>query len=209
MTHNRGLVITREQLRRLLDAPGRARDRVQTYLLVFTAARMSEIQHLRWRDVDFDRREIGSRGKFGKTNVIPMHEQLYAALRRWQVEQRRESEQHPQLAAALADPERAYVLLTDAGKKLAHSTISKQLKWRAARVGLLAHADASSVGDENKSRISPHVLRRTFATLALNDGTPLEAIAEMLNHASIDTTRKHYAFTSSEKKRQTVAAFNV
>ena len=38
-------------------------------------------------------------------------------------------------------------------------------------------------------------------------GASLGDIAEVLNHASTDTTRKHYAFTSSERKRKIVQSF--
>jgi integrase len=50
----RGLVIEHEEVRTILDAPGKPRCRVQAFLLAFTLARMGSIVGLRWCDVDFE-----------------------------------------------------------------------------------------------------------------------------------------------------------
>jgi integrase len=209
--HRPGLTLTRDELRRFLDAPGRPRCRVIAYLYAFTAARSSQVRRLRWEDVDFERKEISfhTRSK-SKFNVVPLHPELDAALRRWKAQQEHAARRNERLAAALADPETAFVLLTYNGKPLAHSTPAKQLKWRAARVGVKPHRLAAVVGRENTSRVHPHALRRTWATRMLNEfNASLEDIADVLNHSSTDTTRKHYAFTSNERKRKTVASFAV
>lgn len=208
--HARGLTIKGDQLRRFLDAPGRERDRVQAHLLVFTAARSSEVRGLRWEDIDLAHNEIHFRAKMKKHNAVPVHPELRVALVRWKAAQAKAAETNSQIAAALSVPETAYVLLTATGKPLAHSTIAKQVKWRAHRAGLGLHTDGSKVGAENKSRLHPHALRRSWATVMLNSGqATLDEIAEILNHSSTDTTKKHYAFTSSSRKRRTAGAFNV
>ena len=48
------MFLTAEELRELLDAPGGARERIATYLLVYTAARADEIRRVRWSDVDLE-----------------------------------------------------------------------------------------------------------------------------------------------------------
>ncbi len=53
------------------------------------------------------------------------------------------------------------------------------------------------------------MLRRTFATILLNDGEHIDAVADALGHESVDTTRKHYAFASEERRRATIHAFRV
>lgn len=52
------------------------------------------------------------------------------------------------------------------------------------------------------SKITPHTLRRTRATLLLRDGGSLEDISVFLGHANIETTRKHYAFLSEDQKKK-------
>lgn len=209
--HQPGLTLTRDELRRFLDAPGRPRCRVLAYLYAFTAARSSQVRQLRWDDVDFERKEISFRTRSkSKYNVVPLHHELEVALKRWQAQQEHASRSNELLAKALRDPETAFVLLTRNGRPLAHSTPAKQLKWRAARAGVKPHRASAVVGCENKSRVHPHALRRTWATRMLNEfNASLEDIADVLNHSSTDTTRKHYAFTSNERKRRTVAAFAV
>lgn len=51
------------------------------------------------------------------------------------------------------------------------------------------------------SKVTPHTLRRTRATLLLRDGANLEEISVFLGHANIETTRQYYAFLSDEQKK--------
>ena len=204
-----GLTVGAEQLQQFLDAPGSERDRIQAYLFVFTAARAGELRSLRWRDVDWHNRELTFHGKGGKTNVIPMHDELVGALRRWLVAQRGQAETSPLIAAALHDEDTAFVLLTRAGRPVTVQTLGKQVKWRAARCDLLVHAPSDNRYRENKSSLHPHALRRSWATLQRRRGVALEDIADVLAHASTDTTRKHYAFPPSEAKRKTVKNFSL
>jgi integrase len=46
---------------------------------------------------------------------------------------------------------------------------------------------------ENRSEVSPHTLRRTFATDLLNRGVRLEVVSKLLGHASVAVTQKAYA----------------
>jgi integrase len=66
--------------------------------------------------------------------------------------------------------------------------------------------------DQNQGRrstaVSPHALRRSFATILLDQGHPIDAIADVLGHASIDTTRQHYAFASNARRRATILAYD-
>jgi integrase len=205
----KGLTLEAEQLRLFLDAHGSERDRVQAYLFVFTAARAGELRTLRWRDLDWHNREFIFRGKRGKTNIVPMHDELAGALRRWQVAQRRQAETNQLLANALAYDETAFVLLTRTGNQVTVGTLCKQVKWRAGRCGPLPHSPAEHVYHENKSHLHPHAIRRSWATLQRRRGVPLEDIADVLAHASTDTTRKHYAFPSDETKRRTLKSFSL
>jgi len=43
----------------------------------------------------------------------------------------------------------------------------------------------------------------------LNDGHHIDAVADVLGHVNVDTTRKHYAFASNARRRATIDAFNV
>ena len=205
----RGLSLTRHELRRFLDAPGTPRCRVQAYLQVYTAGRAASIGDILWTDVDFERNVIHLNAKNGKHYTLPIHPQLRAALLRWRHEQVENAESNPKVTRALENPETAWVLLTRNGKKLSHSTLGKQAKWRAARAGLYPHPLGASVSYENKSQLSPHALRRSFAVLMRSEGTALEDIAEVLNQIDLNTTRNHYAFTDTPRTRRTINSFTV
>lgn len=204
-----GLTITPEQVRLFLDAPGKARERVVAYFLVFLAARIGDLRGLLWSQVDLGSRIVHLTGKGGKTVAMPLHPALFLALKEWQAIQAREAERNDALRVALADPQTAFVFLSRNGRQLASSTFWKHVKWRAARAGILPHPDGSKVGSENTSALSPHALRRSWATIMRNNGVSLEDIADGLRHQYVDTTRRHYAFTEEPTRRRTMNSFQV
>ena len=145
------------------------------------------LRFLLWEDVDSDRDVIHFNAKFENDYTLPMHPQLKAALLRWREALSKQAERNlaraattsdPKkaakwrgLAVALSAPDTANVLLTYTGQPLCHTTVAKQAKWRAGRVGVLRHADPSKVGKENTSRVHPHAFRRTSSTLLREKGT--------------------------------------
>ncbi|GAA4940882.1 integrase [Nonomuraea thailandensis] len=89
---------------------------------------------------------------------------------------------HPQLKALLDDwlqhrPEglRSNLLFTDHGRPVNASRIETAVRNAADRAGL--------------GRVTPHQLRHTLATQAINRGMSLEAIAALLGHRSLSMTR--------------------
>jgi site-specific recombinase XerD len=201
-----GLHLTAQEVRALLDAPGDPRERIVTFLLVYTGARQNELRWLLWKDVDLQARTITVRGKGDKFRVIDIHPALMVELRRWWLYQDENQYRYAGLREALVDPERAYVLITRHGNPLAKTVIARHVKARAARIGLRPRRGGCKY---DRSEVSPHALRRSFATLLLNDGHHIDAVADVLGHVSIDTTRKHYAFASNARRRATIEAFNV
>jgi site-specific recombinase XerD len=199
--HSPGFCLDPDELEQLLSASGHSRERIQTFLLVYTAARVSELCNLTWDDVDFHARTLLLNGKNDKPHTVDIHPRLMSELRLWYINQQHTAQHSPALAAALAHSDTAFVLLSRTGRRLTPSAISKQLKRRAARAGI--HALEPRHG-EHRSRVSPHAIRRSVATALLNSGFALDAVADVLNHAQTDTTRRHYAFASNERRRATI-----
>lgn len=56
------------------------------------------------------------------------------------------------------------------------------------------------------STVYPHMLRRTRGTGLYRDGVAMEAIAVAMGHASIQTTKDHYAFPSLAQKKEVMNA---
>jgi integrase/recombinase XerD len=205
VTVKRGVTIDAQQLQRLLDADGGERCRVQAFLFVYTLARLGSLAELRWSDIDFVEDVIHfDTAKGDRRYSLPLHARLRRALTIWRRAQLAEARANPAVAGALEHDSTAYVLLTRSGRPVAKSTLAKQLKWRAARAGVLTYAYRPDRAGENKSGIHPHVIRRSVATLLRKQGTSLEDIADLLNHRDINVTRTHYAFTDTPEKRRAI-----
>lgn len=56
------------------------------------------------------------------------------------------------------------------------------------------------------SEMSPHDLRHTAATLALEGGADLKQIQKLLGHKEAQTTMNFYADVSEKQQRKTVEA---
>lgn len=203
----RGITIGKKEIRQFLDARGRPRCRVQAYLFAFTAARLASIAGLRWPDIDFDGNLIHfDVAKGDESYSLPIHPELRAALLRWRSDLLDLAETNEAIADALRSEETAFVLLTRNGNPVAKTTLGKQLKWRAARVNLLTQGMRQDRAGENKSRLSPHAIRRSVATMLRKEGKPLEDIADLLHHKDLNVTRTYYAHVDTPHMRKTVNA---
>lgn len=102
------------------------------------------------------------------------------------------------------------MLLTKHGKPVHPSSLTKMIKQRGIRAGvgiINTPGQYGSVGGKN-SRMTPHALRRGWATRATNMGAMIDQVSEALNHADISTTRRHYAFTDKRRADQVLLSMN-
>lgn len=63
---------------------------------------------------------------------------------------------------------------------------------------------SSFVKRYNLPNVSPHDLRHTAASLALESGAGIKEISELMGHSDIGTTSKFYAALTQEAKRRTI-----
>jgi integrase/recombinase XerD len=149
------------------------RDRALIELLYATGLRVSELLAVRASDLHLTERYLTCVGKGRKERIVPMGDQAADWVQRYQREGR------PVLSgASYGAPMRAvpHLFLNARGRPLSRVGFWKILKGYAARAGL-------------SSRISPHVLRHSFATHLLDRGADLRAIQLMLGHADLSTTQ--------------------
>ena len=168
--------LTREELRRLLVAAERPRDRAIVLLLATAGLRRAEVTGLRLDALDLGHAEIRVLGKGGKERLLPIVPAAVRAIRVY-------LEARARLPAAPGNP---YLFVGQSynsahwakrvGGRLSGVAVNRML-WRlAARAGL------------ERARIHPHAFRHAFATWLVQGGTDLRTVQELLGHANLQTT---------------------
>ena len=147
------------------------RDRALIELLYATGMRVSELLTLRPADVNLGASYLTCTGKGDKQRIVPFGEEAGAWVTRYLHEAR------PALLKRRSSP-RLFVNATGRRDGLGLTRIGfwKILKAYARQAGLTA-------------RLSPHMLRHSFATHLLERGADLRAIQMMLGHADLSTTQ--------------------
>lgn len=196
----RQYVPTVDEVKALLAYRGTARSRLVVRWAYFAPARRSEHVATRWSDIDeFARWHLTAKGD--KAHSFKLHPEVLRALRAYREHQQREARRHPAMARALADPQTAYVFMTKAGKPMSGGQFVRVLKRHAVRAGVAVTPAAGKQWDAidgMTSRLSPHALRRAWATHSLNDPVnpvSLEVVTLVLGHDDTRTTQEFYART--------------
>ena len=154
------------------------RDRLILELLYGTGIRLSELIGLKESDIDLFQHQIKVLGKRNKERIIPFEKNLRNILTNYL--DRKNS---------LFDYNRNdYLLVTDKGGKSYPMMVYRVVKKYLAIFTTV----------EKKS---PHVLRHTFATHLLNKGADLNAVKDLLGHASLAATQV-YTHNSLDKLKR-------
>ena len=149
------------------------RDRLIVMLFYETGIRLSELIGLLDAHVDTAKQELRVRGKRDKDRVVPFGDELATAV-----------EQYRMLRAAVR-PECGNLLVTAKGRPLYPSLVYH-----------VVHDSLATAGATGK--LSPHVLRHTFASVMLNSGAQINSVKELLGHESLAATQVYTHVTLSE-----------
>lgn len=150
-------------------------DRLLLQLFYNTGIRQAELVSLKERQVDGFKSTIKVLGKGNKERVIPVSTELLSLLKEYTAEKRKVFEQY--------DAE--VLLVNEKGKKLYPKYVYNAVKKYLSKITTI-------------SKKSPHVLRHTFATHLMNNGANLDAVKELLGHASLASTQV-YTHNTIEK----------
>ena len=146
-------------------------------LLYSTGIRVSEITNIRLKDISFSNKTIIIDGKGNKQRIVYFGSICLNLLKKYI------DSSYPVLNQNNSD----YLLLSKTGKKINEREVRKIVD------------DASSIAGI-KIKISPHVLRHTFATHMLTSGADLRSVQELLGHENLSTTQV-YTHLTNEKIR--------
>ncbi|MGL1887983.1 MAG: tyrosine-type recombinase/integrase [Reichenbachiella sp.] len=154
------------------------RDKLIIDLLYGTGIRLSELINLKTSDFNSYNQTIKVLGKRNKERIIPLTNdninQIAAYLR----------EREGQLDAQVP-----YLILTDVGRQCYPMMVYRVVKKYLTFISKIY-------------KKSPHVLRHSFATHLLDNGADLNAVKDLLGHASLAATQV-YTHNSLEKLKST------
>jgi integrase/recombinase XerC len=153
------------------------RDKLVLELLYGTGIRLSELLGLQDHQINSHENTLKVLGKRNKERIIPYPKYLNSIIQQYQVHRNSLTTNPPSL-----------LLVTKAGLPA-----YPMLVYNLVKKYLSAYTQAD--------RHSPHVLRHTFATHLLNHGADLNAIKELLGHASLAATQL-YTHNSLEKLKE-------
>jgi len=143
-------------------------------LFYATGMRLSEVINLKEKQLDPARSQLRVLGKGNKERIIPVSNELFLEIRKYQDLKRKSFEKKEEV-----------LLVTERGRRL-----YPKYAWLLVN----KYLGQSSTLDKK----SPHVLRHTFATHLMNNGADLNAVKELLGHASLAATQV-YTHNTIEK----------
>jgi tyrosine recombinase XerC len=169
-----------DEIEALLNAPDIStpqgqRDKAILEILYGAGIRLSELVALNLSDLNFNKGQMLVWGKGGKERVVLLGDPAVRALRTYINDGRSE-------------------LL---GKKTAKALILNRFGGRLSRRSIGLILDKYSKLSGLWKKVTPHLLRHTFATHMLEGGADLRAVQELLGHAQPTTTEIYTHVTPS------------
>jgi len=178
--------LNREEIEKLIAAPDGSkprdlRDRAMLELLYATGLRVSELCGLELAAVERRMGVLKVIGKGNKQRMVPFGEPAGVALDRYLATGR------PALLKGRASK---YLFVTARGSAMTRQTFWTLLRNHGHRVGIFR-------------RLTPHVVRHSFATHLVEGGADLRSVQIMLGHADISTTQV-YTHVARRRLREVI-----
>ena len=148
-------------------------------LFYATGMRLSELILCKETQLDISKSVIKVLGKGNKERILPISKNLAQELANYIAEK-------PEIAKG-----NPYIFVTEKGKSLQARAVYSFVKFYLSQVTTL-------------QKKSPHVLRHSFATHLMNNGADLNAVKELLGHASLAATQV-YTHNTIEKLKEVFA----
>lgn len=146
-------------------------------ILYSTGIRVSEITNIKFKDINMSDKTIKIKGKGNKERYAYFGTKCFKLIKEYC------KNSYPKLNKYNLE----YLILSKTGKKINE----RQIRDIVDEAATLSHIDM---------KISPHVLRHTFATHMLNEGADLKSVQELLGHENLSTTQV-YTHLSNDRIR--------
>jgi integrase/recombinase XerD len=168
--------LTIEELELLRESCQTVRQRAFLEVLYATGCRLSEVQGMNRDDINQQTRCALVVGKGNKEREVYFSPKAMYHLNKY-------------LNERTDKCEALFVTLRKPYRRIANRSIQDEI-WKIAEQAGLRH------------KVSPHVLRHTFATLTLNNGADIVAVQELLGHSKPETTLRYARITEERKREQ-------
>lgn len=142
------------------------RNKLIVELFYATGMRRTELVNLKVSDVSFYQKTLKVLGKRNKERIIPIIPSTLKTLAQYLDERRR--------LETIKDEH--FLLLSENGVKIYETLVYRVINSYFSKAS-------------EKVKKSPHILRHSFATHLLNEGADLNAVKELLGHASLASTQ--------------------
>lgn len=169
-------VLSMDQVSAIIEAPDThtphgLRDRAIFEVMYATGLRVSELTHLLLSELHIDLGFIQTVGKGNRERLVPLGDEAVYWTRRYL-----ETVRPTYVRVLKSQQAPAEVFLTQRGKAFTRQGIWKNLNKYVKQAGI-------------PFRVSPHMLRHSFATHLLENGADLRMVQELLGHVDISTTQ--------------------
>ncbi len=176
-------LVSGTELERLLSAPDTTqakglRDRAILELFFSTGLRVSELCSLNTDSIDLSRDEFSVRGKGEKVRVVFLSPTAKDALRDY-LKKRKDME------------DALFVSLSTINKNKSERLTSRSIERIVKQYSIKA-----GIG----KKMTPHILRHSFATDLLQNGADIRSVQMMLGHSSVSTTQIYTHVTDKHLK---------
>lgn len=156
-------------------------------VMLGTGIRVSECVGLNLKDLDLEENRFKVRRKGGNESIIYYGEEVAAALERYLIQREHE------------------IPCEGSEEALFLSIQKKRMSVRAMENMVTKYTEKLN----SLKRITPHKLRSTFGTNLYRETHDIYMVADFLGHKDVNTTRKHYASISDDKRRNAIRNFKL
>lgn len=179
-----------------------------------TGLRPGEVRALKWDDIDYDDRIVtisrGARRQKGglilastktkRTRTIPLLDEAINVL---DIQKQIQEKDKRYLGAGYCDT--GLIFANNIGEIIDSSTTRKVLlRVKRKMQRLIAEEKNVPINDVTITDFTPHSLRHTFATRALEKDIPIKVVAEWLGHSTISVTGDIYSHVSDRKNKSSM-----
>jgi len=164
--------LTKEEIKILLEEPGKLRDKCLIRLLYSTGLRVSELVKLNKNDIKTESIHVVS-GKGSKDRIVFVDSKTREMLDRYILERNDTNEA---------------LFLSNHNERISARTIQWLIKKYSKEAGI-------------EKKVTPHVLRHSFATHMLEGDADIVVIKELLGHSNLSTTQIYTHVTDERRKK--------